>query len=229
MANEEDLKMKQRLLMVFALVAIGGVSLAKADTLFMSVPGTSDAYTQAGNDGFTFTPTENIIVTALDYYVSPIASNTLVYPHGVAIYSATTQALLLETTVGPCTPAAACNLVGGGVGYSSFASAPITPTELYAGVQYMLAGYSQPLENENGGTPSGVGLPLGTIITPSGITLNGYYYDYNGSVDYPTIPYSTAYVGPDFQFSAVPDGGTTLALLGLAVAGLVGLRRKLSV
>jgi hypothetical protein len=32
-----------------------------------------------------------------------------------------------------------------------------------------------------------------------------------------------------FTLTSVPDGGTTLALLGLAVAGLAGLRRKLSV
>jgi hypothetical protein len=32
----------------------------------------------------------------------------------------------------------------------------------------------------------------------------------------------------NFSSSAVPDGGTTLLLLGLAVAGLAGLRRKLS-
>jgi hypothetical protein len=31
------------------------------------------------------------------------------------------------------------------------------------------------------------------------------------------------------EFNAVPDGGTTLALLGLAIAGLAGLRRKLRV
>lgn len=34
--------------------------------------------------------------------------------------------------------------------------------------------------------------------------------------------------GGTFTLSAVPDGGTTLVLLGLAVAGLAGLRRKLS-
>jgi hypothetical protein len=33
--------------------------------------------------------------------------------------------------------------------------------------------------------------------------------------------------GGTFTLSAVPDGGTTLALLGLAIAGLAGLRRKL--
>jgi hypothetical protein len=35
--------------------------------------------------------------------------------------------------------------------------------------------------------------------------------------------------GGTFTLNAVPDGGTTLTLLGLAIAGLAGLRRKLSV
>jgi hypothetical protein len=39
---------------------------------------------------------------------------------------------------------------------------------------------------------------------------------------------SSLFTGGTFTLSAVPDGGTTLLLLGLAVAGLAGLRRKLS-
>lgn len=31
----------------------------------------------------------------------------------------------------------------------------------------------------------------------------------------------------DFRRAGVPDGGTTLALLGIGVAGLAGLRRKI--
>ena len=40
--------------------------------------------------------------------------------------------------------------------------------------------------------------------------------------------YGKSTAGGTFTLSAVPDGGTTLVLLGLAVAGLAGLRRKLS-
>jgi hypothetical protein len=43
---------------------------------------------------------------------------------------------------------------------------------------------------------------------------------------------SNAYGDPsttvNFSATQVPDGGTTLSLLGLAIAGLAGLRRKLS-
>src|ERR1017187_4892791 len=35
--------------------------------------------------------------------------------------------------------------------------------------------------------------------------------------------------GGVFTLSAVPDGGTTLALLGLAIVGMAGLRRKLGI
>jgi hypothetical protein len=40
---------------------------------------------------------------------------------------------------------------------------------------------------------------------------------------------TTNYLQVEFNGAAVPDGGTTLLLLGLAVAGLAGLRRKFSV
>src|ERR1035438_9696190 len=40
--------------------------------------------------------------------------------------------------------------------------------------------------------------------------------------------YANTTSGGTFTLSLVPDGGTTLVLLGLAVAGLAGLRRKLS-
>jgi hypothetical protein len=71
-----------------------------------------------------------------------------------------------------------------------------------------------------------------------GVAPNEYYADgnyqfadngLNGSVTYPLAgnwPYDTADV--TVSLTRVPDGGTTLALLGLAIAGLAGLRRKLS-
>jgi hypothetical protein len=45
-----------------------------------------------------------------------------------------------------------------------------------------------------------------------------------GTWDISTSPSGTG----TFTLNAVPDGGTTLTLLGLAIAGLAGLRRKLS-
>jgi len=47
----------------------------------------------------------------------------------------------------------------------------------------------------------------------------------NNPVGYPLSPPNSY----PLNYLTVPDGGTTLVLLGLAVAGLAGLRRKLSV
>jgi hypothetical protein len=209
----------------------------------MDVPGPGAVYTQAGNDGMLFTPNTNIIVTALDYYLSPYPpenGGALVYPHDVAIYDASGSHTvpLVQTTIGP---GAGDAIVGGPAGYSYFVSQSVTATELLAGHTYMLAGFSAPNENENGGNPANSGIPVSSIVT-SGITLtsNGsegpYYFDYNGSLDYPTIQiyqgvdYSqTAFLGPNFEFSAAVPEPTSLAgwsLLGLCVAGFCRWRKK---
>jgi hypothetical protein len=56
----------------------------------------------------------------------------------------------------------------------------------------------------------------------------GQYYEYQFAQSNQTGN-GTPLINVTFTEFAVPDGGTTLALLGLAVAGLAGLRRKLSV
>jgi hypothetical protein len=68
----------------------------------------------------------------------------------------------------------------------------------------------------------------GSTYSPAGIygfatQSNGGYVDRWGGAD------ADALAVYDAGSFGVPEGGTTLALLGLAVAGLVGLRRKLSV
>lgn len=76
---------------------------------------------------------------------------------------------------------------------------------------------------------------------PAGGALSGYnggsdiaLFANNGSGDYGSIEYSNlggyGNQGSNgtFTLAAVPDGGTTLTLLGLAIAGLAGLRRKFS-
>ena len=174
---------------------------AFADALFMTVPETVFQYTQYGNDGFIFTPTSNLMVTALDYYVSPFSDNSLNDSHGVGIYDVTGShsAPLVQTVIGPGTG----TLVGGPGGDSYFLSISVSSTPLLAGHEYMLAGYSVSGDYENGGS-NGYGIPLGSLVL-SDATLDGYYYDYNGSLDYPTIPYSTAFVGPNFEATAIPE------------------------
>ena len=76
-----------------------------------------------------------------------------------------------------------------------------------------------PLNGINGGSD------IALFLNTAGGGAGAY-----GSVESAALGgYGQTTSGGTFTLSAVPDGGTTLALLGLAVAGLAGLRRKLSV
>jgi hypothetical protein len=219
---------KSATLLAALLLLAAPPGVARASSLAFGVPETNAPYTQFGNDGFTFTPTTNITVTALDYYLSPYPpenGTALLFPHDVAIYSVANPVTpLIETTVGP---GFGTGVVGGpSPTYSFFVSQSVAPTLLFAGQQYMLAGYSQPDENENGGVPSPSGIPLGSLVLAPGLSLDGYYYDYNGALDYPTIPYATAYVGPNFEFGIPEPATLTLLASGFFAAGGFGLYRR---
>jgi hypothetical protein len=67
------------------------------------------------------------------------------------------------------------------------------------------------------------GLLFDVISGPPASPVN-LYFD-GGQVEY---SYATAETAVTFTATQVPDGGTTLSLLGLALVGLAGLRRKLS-
>jgi hypothetical protein len=75
------------------------------------------------------------------------------------------------------------------------------------------------------------GNPVGSTVVS--LSVGGFHFvpfALNG-VNELTFTSSTAgqyWLTDNLQISSVPDDGTTLALLGLAIAGLAGLRRKLS-
>jgi hypothetical protein len=71
----------------------------------------------------------------------------------------------------------------------------------------------------------------GITFDASGVSYNLAYYNGTGIVDIVNNPggYPSGITPVSFSASYVPDGGTTLTLLGLAIAGLAGLRRKLGV
>jgi hypothetical protein len=210
---------------------------ARADDLAWSVPETTGQYNSPpGNDGFTFTPSSDILVTALDYYLSQYAPQNgiaLVDAHQVGIYAATdTSTPVVQTTIGP---GSGTSIVGGPAGYSYFVSVPVTPTELFSGQQYMLAGTETQADTENAGPDAYNGIPLDDFVTAPSITLNGYYYDTNAFLDYPTITYPNGYLGPSFEFTTIftpdarsisspePSSLAVWSLLG-AVAIAVGWR-----
>ena len=92
-----------------AILAVAGICVwghaAHAAQPFMTVPSTGFDYASNGNDGFLFTPTSDLLVNALDYYVSPDAAvpYTLNNSHGVAIYDVAGSHVtpLVQAVLGP--------------------------------------------------------------------------------------------------------------------------------
>jgi hypothetical protein len=90
---------------------------------------------------------------------------------------------------------------------------------LYPGTQELVDGYGLIFTYGSGNTAFSISNDSGGV---PGTNPNNY------AIIVGQIYAPRGYYGPDTSNFAVPDGGTTLALLGLAVAGLAGLRRKLS-
>ncbi len=155
-----------------------------------------------GSDGFRFTPTININVTALGYYDAN--QDGLALAHPVAIYQYDTQTQLALATVDQ-----ASTLEG------SFRWAPITPLRLTAGVSYLVAGYHPGNTNEDfAATPDDR-----NVTIPSQITYQGYTYVLGGStVQFTTTPYrdNFTFFGPNFQFEHAPEP-VTFALTGIGL------------
>jgi len=82
--------------------------------------------------------------------------------------------------------------------------------------------------------PPGFGILFANLLQT--VQLNIWYQTDTGSYYGSLSVDGNSYVTPPgawgeqgtFKLTSVPDGGTTLAFLGLAIAGLAGLRRKLS-
>lgn len=164
----------------------------------------------AGNDGLKFTVgAQNIQVTALGYFDYQL--NGLASAHDLAIYT------LGGTTLASTTLPALSEHINGDFRFSS-----ITPLTLQAGTSYMLVGYDigQGVDPVN---KSGVG-----AVGP-GITFNGYYYNYNsfGFVDPASAAqYSPAYLGPNFEYTVIPEPSTYALLAGCLVFGFILVRHR---
>jgi hypothetical protein len=96
----------------------------------------------------------------------------------------------------------------------------------YGGLEFAFPDLYAPLNPGDGGVDGGSDIAIyaqnGTGGTGNyGATETGKPANGFGGYDYQSGDGT-------FTLTAVPDGGTTLTLLGLAVAGLAGLRRKLS-
>jgi len=177
----------------------GILSVAQADTIAFAPTGLSPiANEPAGNDGLFFTPATTISVTALGY-VDPGSSAG----KAVGLYDVSTSTLLASATITSSSTAS-----------GFFLYEPITPVSLTAGDEYAVAGLFTP------GTGD-LGYTAGSAGAAPDITFDGYKYDNNSMLDLPTIPYSQAIFGPNFQYAIVPAPEPTTMTVIIAGALLL--------
>ena len=175
---------------------------------FTPAPGISPWFDSPVNLGLVFTPNTTLSVNALGFYAGPNISAGETVGLYDAVGNLVTQTVVPDT--GPVTD-----------GYYWQA---ITPVLLTGGAKYTVSAFTGANGwSLNDSTP---GIYVNPEITP---VLNGYgtmtVYQYNSSAVFPNTPWvHTSYYGPNFS---TPDAGATAGLLGLGLAGLGWLRRRL--
>jgi hypothetical protein len=196
-----------RLLAVGTLLA-GGASASAAFTAFDP---TGRVFTNGqGNDGLYFTPTVPITVSTLGYYNCGFSES-----HQVALFDVTTQTMLIETTI------TGTSALSNGFRYES-----IAPLNLNAGQEYAVVGLNGYTTNTD------TAVLANAVNNDPAITFNGYFYNYDQTLTFPTIAYATPILGPNFQFTdtvssanaSVPEPGD--AATGACSVALLGRRRR---
>jgi hypothetical protein len=205
-------------ILLSATIAVMPLAMARADVAITDFTGgTAKQYVNApGNTvGFKFTPTVDVLVSALGLYDPTSYGDPLTVGHDVGLWNSS-GTLLASTVVSPGGPTV------GGYYYSSIGS-----VELLAGQSYDIGAYF------NGSTDWYV-YDTATVTTDSNISFGGGTYNQGASLADPTSTTSTfnGRFGPNFQFSAaVPEPGSlaifAAGLAGLCVVGLQAARRRL--
>jgi len=205
------------------LIALAGVLAplaARGDVIgFDPTTLTAGSTSSSGNAAFYFTANQQITLDALD--VAKNEAGLTVYLYQV---TGGTGTLLTSTQVTASSGVSAED--------SSFYSQKLSQAiTLGAGLEYAVVAF---------GTASAYYSASGTVkvLDPySGITWDGFAVDQSTKADLPSPPQTggTVYFGPNFEIevsppggSSVPDGGSTLVMLGLAMSGCGYLRRRLA-
>lgn len=194
------------MLITIAVVSASVLWGLRADAQSAFSPPVLDAFGNepTGNDGFFFSPTTPISVTALGYVYPGAASGNL-----VGLYDVSTSTILASATVTSASPSS-----------GNFLYEAINPVTLVAGNEYAIVGlYTAGAGAVGYYADSGMGAAVQ-------INFDAYLYDYNPSLDLPTVGYAPAIVGPNFQFSvqSVPEPGSVV-LMGTGLLAVYALGR----
>jgi hypothetical protein len=157
--------------------------------------------------GFSFNVTSPITVTGLAF-LDPDASGG-----EVGLWNAS-QNLLGSVTVTSSDP----TLGGAGFNYELLS----TPVVLSDGRYVVAAEYSDSSESYSYNVSGQTTIPQITYVAP--------FYSYSPTLTFPLVDdvaLNNGFYGADIVVSAsAPDGGTTMGLMGMALAGLGIIRRK---
>ncbi len=203
--------MKNKACSVLITIAVVSASVlwgSRADSQSAFTPPVLNAFGDepTGNDGFFFTPTTALSVTALGYVYPGAASGNL-----VGLYDVSTSTLLASATITSASPSS-----------GSFLFEAIHPITLVAGNEYAIVGlYTAGAGAVGYYADNGMG-------AAAQINFDAYLYDYNPSLDLPTVGFAPAIVGPNFQFSvqSVPEpGSVALMATGLLAVYVLGRRK----
>ncbi|MCX6955423.1 MAG: VPDSG-CTERM sorting domain-containing protein [Verrucomicrobia bacterium] len=216
--------MKKTSLLLAGVLALASLAKATPAFDFSSGGGVTGWTGTTYSLGYTFNVSDSFSFNALGIYDQ--GSNGLVSSHAVGVWDSG-GTLVASTTVSGFGTASDVSVAGNGSWvYQSLGST----VSLSAG-NYTIAAYYGSSSGDQvmyGGSVSGL------IENVSGLTYTGYAFSDYGLPGL-TQPFYTGgssepfYFGPNLSMvgaSGVPDGGSTLVLLGLALTAAVGFRRK---